>query len=240
MVSQEVSTAKGVQRSQLVASSEDDIEGEGEEGKVQLGESEELFDSQDSENAFAKSLGVVLPEEEFGSQEEERRASKRFRDREDKKTMELAMGRKEAQNAFVNRGQDSSSPHDKIISLANLASLIGVSLGCSIDAVDSNIKLINDLEEARVNLFLKKNNKKLVITAALKIKKGDGSEIDDVFKILNESDSDDMWSDFDFAETFLSQSHKGKRRAARGNLAIVKVTPMTTKQKPGRKPKKKK
>nr|BAC83000.1 hypothetical protein [Oryza sativa Japonica Group] len=34
MVSQEVSTAKEVQRSQLVASSEDDIEGEGEEGKV--------------------------------------------------------------------------------------------------------------------------------------------------------------------------------------------------------------
>jgi hypothetical protein len=31
MVSQEVSTAKGVQRSQLVASSEDDIEEEGEE-----------------------------------------------------------------------------------------------------------------------------------------------------------------------------------------------------------------
>lgn len=239
MVSQEVSTAKGVQRSQLVASSEDDIEGEGEEGKVQLGESEELFDSQDSENAFAKSLGVVLPEEELGSQEEERRASKRFRDREDKKTMELAMGRKEAQNAFVNRGQDSSSPHDKNISLANLASLIGVSLGCSIDAVDSNIKLINDLEEARVNLFLKEQQK-TGDNGSLENKKGDGSEIDDVFKILNESDSDDMWSDFDFAETFLSQSHKGKRRVDRGNLAIVKVTPMTTKQKPGRKPKKKK
>lgn len=239
MVSQEVSTAKEVQRSQLVASSEDDIEGEGEEGKVQLGESEELFDSQDSENAFAKSLGVVLPEEELGSQEEERRASKRFRDREDKKTMELAMGRKEAQNAFVNRGQDSSSPHDKNISLANLASLIGVSLGCSIDAVDSNIKLINDLEEARVNLFLKEQQK-TGDNGSLENKKGDGSEIDDVFKILNESDSDDMWSDFDFTETFLSQSHKGKRRADRGNLAIVKVTPMTTKQKPGRKPKKKK
>ncbi|EEC75885.1 hypothetical protein OsI_12922 [Oryza sativa Indica Group] len=67
MVSQEVSTAKGVQRSQLVASSEDDIEEEGEEeGKVHLGESEELFDSQDSENALAKILGVVLPEEELG------------------------------------------------------------------------------------------------------------------------------------------------------------------------------
>lgn len=216
---------------------------EDEEGKVHLGDSEELFESQESENNFAKSIGVVLTEEEGGSQEEERRASKRFKDREEKKSLEMAIDRKEARNAFVNKGQDliPCSIDDSNVSLLDLANLIGVSLGCSIEAVDTNMKLINDLEEARVKLFLKEQQK-VGKDEPIENKKGDDNFQDDLFNFLDETDCESNNSELDWAESLLlhSQSGGGKKKNKKGNLAIVKVTPRVNKRKPGKNTKKKK
>uniref|UniRef100_I1P092 DUF4283 domain-containing protein n=1 Tax=Oryza glaberrima TaxID=4538 RepID=I1P092_ORYGL len=55
-----------VGQNQQMGSIEEGME-EYEEGKVHLGDSEELFESQESKNNFAKSIGVVLTEEEGGS-----------------------------------------------------------------------------------------------------------------------------------------------------------------------------
>jgi hypothetical protein len=71
--------------------------------KVDPGDSEDYMDSQESKGSFAKRLGINLTEEALGSQDEEMRRSKRLKDKEDKRSQEMAMERKEAQNAFINK-----------------------------------------------------------------------------------------------------------------------------------------
>lgn len=80
-----------------------------------------------------------------------------MRDKEDRNLQEVAMERREAQNAFINKGQNliHSFLHDSNVDLVNIASLLGVNLGCAIGGIDSNLQLIRELEHARINMFIK-------------------------------------------------------------------------------------
>ncbi|KAF0901351.1 hypothetical protein E2562_000235 [Oryza meyeriana var. granulata] len=80
---------------------EDGAGEETEEGeKVQLVGSEDLIESQESENSFARAVGITMSDKE-ADKEEENKIKQRLRDRGDKKAMELPTERKEAQNAFI-------------------------------------------------------------------------------------------------------------------------------------------
>lgn len=205
-------------------------EGRGRE-KVNLGDSEDFIDSQESEGTFAKQVGVCLTEDETESQEEETRRSKRLRDREDRRPQEMAMERKEAQNAFVHKGQDCipSIVNEPNVSLLSMASLIGVNLECAIESVDSNLNLIKDLENARINLFLKE--KEGESKHSCESKSGDMipeiPALDDIFF----SEDDD--SELDKIDFYMKQTRSslGKKKHHKGNLEIFKVTPKLPKKK---------
>lgn len=200
--------------------------------KVDLGDSEEFLDSQESEDNFARQVGVVIPEEDLGSQDEEKRRSKRLRDKEDRNLQEVAMERKEAQFAFINKGQDQvpTFVNDSNIDLVNMASLLGVSLGCALEDIDSNIHLLKNLESARINLFLKEQEGSRSV---------DGMPDEQILSELysseeNESDIDDL--DGLMKSLKISGS---RQKAKRGTLEMVKVTPKLGKNKIGKKKKKK-
>ncbi|KAG8058523.1 hypothetical protein GUJ93_ZPchr0002g26631 [Zizania palustris] len=75
----------------------------GEEGgKLQITDSEEYIDSQESVD-FATRVGIVIPAKEIDQEEEERRRCSRLKTKEDKTALELATLRKEARNAFVGK-----------------------------------------------------------------------------------------------------------------------------------------
>lgn len=206
--------------------------------KVDLGDSEEFLDSQESEDNFARQVGVVIPEEDLGSQDEEKR-SKRLRDKEDRNLQEVAMERKEAQSAFINKGQDQvpTFVNDSNIDLVNMASLLGVSLGCALEDIDSNIHLLKNLESARINLFLKEQEGSRSVDGERK--SGDDMPDEQILSELysseeNESDIDDL--DGLMKSLKISGS---RQKAKRGILEMVKVTPKLGKNKIGKKKKKK-
>lgn len=62
--------------------------------KVNLGDSEDFLDSQESVDSFARQVGVLITEEDTESQEEEKRRSKRLKDKEDRNLQEVAIERK--------------------------------------------------------------------------------------------------------------------------------------------------
>lgn len=207
--------------------------------KVDLGDSEEFLDSQESEDNFARQVGVVIPEEDLGSQDEEKRRSKRLRDKEDRNLQEVAMERKEAQFAFINKGQDQvpTFVNDSNIDLVNMASLLGVSLGCALEDIDSNIHLLKNLESARINLFLKEQEGSRSVDGERK--SGDDMPDEQILSELysseeNESDIDDL--DGLMKSLKISGS---RQKAKRGILDMVKVTPKLGKNKIGKKKKKK-
>ncbi len=193
--------------------------------KVDLGESEEFMDSQESEDNFARQVGVVMTEEENESQEEEKRRSKSLKDKEDRNLQELAIERKEAQNAFINKGQDQipSFIHDSNIDLVNIASLLGVNLGCALDEIDANLNLVKDLELARINLFVKEHD-------MLNMSDGEsksGVDFPDE-KFLSEmySSEENISDSEEFDKLLKNLTGSGsKKKSKRGNLEIVKVTP---------------
>jgi hypothetical protein len=61
---------------------------------VNLGDSEDFLDSQESVDSFARQVGVLITEEDTESQEEEKRRSKRLKDKEDRNLQEVAIERK--------------------------------------------------------------------------------------------------------------------------------------------------
>ncbi|KAG8058796.1 hypothetical protein GUJ93_ZPchr0002g26506 [Zizania palustris] len=78
----------------------ENISGE-EGGRIHITDSEEYIDSQESVD-FAARVGLVLPDKD--QEEEELRRCDRLKAKEDKTVLQLATSRKEAQNAFVDKG----------------------------------------------------------------------------------------------------------------------------------------
>lgn len=117
------------------------LEADGE--KIQLIGSEDLFVSQESEDNFCKAVRVILHDEDLEKTEEEKRRSKRLRDGEDKRPADMAVERIESQNVFINKDHSSipSVIHDSNLSLASMDSLLGVSLGRTLEGVDTNLFL---------------------------------------------------------------------------------------------------
>uniref|UniRef100_I1P7K3 Uncharacterized protein n=1 Tax=Oryza glaberrima TaxID=4538 RepID=I1P7K3_ORYGL len=187
--------------SQRVENDSEEVIYDEDEPRVQLVGSEENMESQESSD-FAVAVGVVLSQTDEDMTEEKKKKSLRLMEKEDKKVADAAAERKEALNAFINKD-------------------------CALEAVDTNLNLIKNLELARINLFLKE-----------KLNTSQKGECENVGENLSDIDinidevlhSDDCMSDFDYAENMLrlSQSNlsgKKRRKNNRGNLEIFKVTP---------------
>ncbi|EAZ10979.1 hypothetical protein OsJ_00822 [Oryza sativa Japonica Group] len=162
-----------------------------DEPRVLLVGSEEIMESQESSD-FAVAVGVVLSQTDEDMTEEKRKKSLRLMEKEDKKVADAAAERKEALNAFINKG-------------------------CALEAVDTNLNLIKNLELARINLFLKE-----------KLKTSQKGECENVGENLSDIDinidevlhSDDCMSDFDYAENMLrlSQSNSSGKKRRKNNI----------------------
>ncbi|KAF0929680.1 hypothetical protein E2562_023028 [Oryza meyeriana var. granulata] len=206
-----------------ISANEDYLRDENE--KVQLEGSEEVFDSQESVD-FAKAVGVCLATIDEAKEDFRPRRCPRLQAKEDKEILSLATDRKEAKNNFVDKGIDDipSFIHDSNASLAHLASVIGIELGCEVDSVDSNLNLIKSLEHARLNLFLKEQSK----TDPLEIipdKKDFNALCDSLQEFISEDEcSDKELEDKLFAKFQISSAGK-LRHKKKGNLEIFKVTP---------------
>jgi hypothetical protein len=113
--------------------------------------------------------------------------------------------------------------HESNVSLIDIASVLGVNLGCAVDDIASNINLIRDLEMARINLFLKEGTN------------SEGQHCLDSFENSNpdlnvfsdDLDSETNDEDFKEIEHVLKQiqSSARKMKQRKGNLEIFKVTP---------------
>ena len=159
------------------------------------------------------------------------RRNKRPKDKEDKKPYEMAIERKEAQNAFINKGQNQIPPfiHDSNLSLVHMASILGVNLGCAVDDVESNVHLIKELDLARINLFMKEGQ-----NSDCHFDDVSNREINPVILELNDSkNSGEEVDDFEEIEFMLKQiqSSARKMKQKKGNLEIFKVTPKLKKRK---------
>ncbi|KAF0909588.1 hypothetical protein E2562_038080 [Oryza meyeriana var. granulata] len=85
---------------------DDSFDEEEEDGKVQLEGSEDFLDSQESDNSFARAVGMSFSSVDKMEGMETRRVCLRLKEKKDKKALDLAIGRKEAQNSFINRGDN--------------------------------------------------------------------------------------------------------------------------------------
>ncbi|KAG8098213.1 hypothetical protein GUJ93_ZPchr0013g36098 [Zizania palustris] len=127
---------------------------------------------------------------DHNSEEEDKRRCNRLRVKEDKTVMELATTRKEAQNAFVNKG---------------------VSLGCSIDQANHNLDLVKSLEQARLDLYLSVNNN----TINDHVLDTGGTDMEDLnIDIMNVTESDDNDVDDEAIGDVVSQKSRWKRKEA--------------------------
>lgn len=157
---------------------------------------------------------------------EEGKKNKRLRDKEDKKILEMAMERKEAKNAFINKGNIHipSFISESNISLVQMAQVIGVDLGCSIDAIDANTQVLRDLEVARINLY-KKTMREKENNGELLQKTG---QLDPEVTLDVEETDEENDLDFDLAEILMNHlktPRSGKKKGRKGNLKICKGTP---------------
>lgn len=111
----------------------------------------------------------------------------------------------------------------------NIANLLGVSLGCALVDVDSNLHLIKDMENARVNLFMK--NQEAILDKTQESKSGDFPELSGLGELY--SSEDDVDSELDEIENLIKNIHtsSGKGKRMKGNLDTVKVTPILGKRK---------
>ena len=202
-----------------------------EDERMHLGDSEDYMDSQESEGSFAKRLGINLVKDTTGSQDEEMRMSKRLKEKEDLKPQDMAIQRKEAQNAFVNKGQNTvpSIVNESNVSLINMANILGVSLGCANEDVESNLDLIKNLGYARINLFMKEGEADK--NSEIRKKEMEGMFTDQEWSDDDSSENDN--STLDEIEHMLKQvqSSMKKSNQRRGNLEIFKVTPKNSKKK---------
>lgn len=119
----------------------------------------------------------------------------------------------------------------------DMASILGVNLGCAIDNIDLNLSLIKDLECARISLFLKEQE-------VMKNKNCESkTEIEfPVENLLDELCSSEGYdSDLEHIDSLLKGSHfsGSKHKSKRGNLDIFKVTPKMSRKKYNKKTKKK-
>ncbi|KAG8045551.1 hypothetical protein GUJ93_ZPchr0008g13517 [Zizania palustris] len=71
-------------------------------GKIQITDSDELVDSQESVD-FAARVGIMLLEKDKEHEDEDRRRCDRLKMKDDKSVLELATSLKEAKNAFVDK-----------------------------------------------------------------------------------------------------------------------------------------
>lgn len=116
----------------------------------------------------------------------------------------------------------------------DMASILGVNLGCAIDNIDSNLSLIKDLECARISLFLKEQE----------VMKNKNCESKTEIEFLVENLLDELCSsegydsDLEHINFLLKGSHfsGSKHKSKRENLEIFKVTPKMSRKQYNKKP----
>ena len=121
-------------------------------------------DSQESGESFRtqmeKATGnkIILPGEKEGEQNPRR--CNRFKAKEDAKIEDLAKERAAAKDDYGNSDDNLNVLNQSNITLSDMAHLVGIDLGCSLDMVETNLEIMRKLEKVRYDLMIQasKNN----------------------------------------------------------------------------------
>lgn len=87
------------------------------------------------------------------NRDEELRRSLRYKGKEDQKVEDLVTRGEERYNYGKN-----ADPYAVNSSLLHMTSLVGIDLGCSIEMIDKNMKVIQKMEIARKEFYQNKNS----------------------------------------------------------------------------------
>lgn len=166
-----------------VRSQEDSIMARSQE-RVQLSGSEGIdgYGTQDSDlNNFARHVGVVVADSQEleslvedpcqpigGTNFSNSRRSSRLKESEEVNVIDKATERAKVKDLEKGKGIVSTFPsiiNSSNESLFQIASSLGISLGCSLDMAKGNLDLLRLQEQARVNLLLKSRKNKGQMTA---------------------------------------------------------------------------
>lgn len=137
-----------------------------------------------------KPLGVLEEIEETNAQ----RCSDRLASKSDMPIMDRAKSLAKAKNLQTEEGKKSTFLQSSDANIVDIAKIIGIDLGASIDLIEHNLSILNKQEQARVNIFLasKKGEEETpdiintqqevvgdVLMELLQLSKQDNEEMDD-------------------------------------------------------------
>ena len=190
-------------------------------------EDEELVDytnSQESGESFREKIERVTSKAVMDGtdkeQEDAPRRCDRLKTKEDMRVEDLAKERAAAKDNYGN-SDDLDVFNSSNISLAAMASMVGIDLGCSIEMIETNLDIMRDLEQARVDIIknnLKHHGGEMEPSSSVHIDTGD-AELEE----LCSDQENDIENDLDFNELRQIFSAKKKWVSSSSALGCVKV-----------------